>query len=117
MKLLKLFINFWKGIWNIIKSMKGWRGILSLLLVWLIISGAGLIILGYILAIPTLRTIGYSMYIFWLGSMTPLMPLTIALALIVQRFIFQDRSISVKNIKQQFKKAFEKEEKKEKEKE
>jgi len=49
--------------------------------------------------------------------MTPLMPLTIALALIVQRFIFQDRSISVKNIKQQFKKAFEKEEKKEKEKE
>jgi len=117
MKLLKLFINFWKGIWNIIKSMKGGRGILSLLLVWLIISGAGLIILGYILAIPTLRTIGYSMYIFWLGPMTPLMPLTIALALIVQRFIFQDRSISVKNIKQQFKKAFEKEEKKEKEKE
>ena len=34
-----------------------------------------------------------------------------------KRFIFQDRSISVKNIKQQFKKAFEKEEKKEKEKE
>ena len=114
MKILKLFINFWKAIWNVIKSMKGWRGVLSLLIVWLVVSGAGVIILGYILAVPILRTIGYSIYAFWLGPFTPLIPLTIALALVVQRYIFQDKSISVENIKKQFKISFENEKKKEK---
>lgn len=32
MKILKLFINFWKDIWNVIKSMKGWRGVYMKLL-------------------------------------------------------------------------------------
>ena len=97
------FINFWKGIWNVIKSMSNWKGVLSLILVWLIISGAGLILIGFIVGNVWLIGVGTSIYTFWLAPLTPLIPINIALALFVQRFIFRDKSVSIENIKQKFK--------------
>lgn len=88
--------------------MTGWRGIVSLLLTWLVVSGAGCIVLGYILAVPALRAVGYSIYTFWLLPMTPMIPICIGIALIVQRFIFQDKNVSIANIKKQFKKSVDK---------
>ena len=97
------FINFWKGIWEVIKSMSNWKGVLSLILVWLIISGAGLILIGVIVGNVWLIGVGTSIYAFWLAPLTPLIPINIALALFAQRFIFRDKSISWKVIKQKFK--------------
>lgn len=97
------FINFWKGIWNVVKSMANWKGVLSLFIVWLLISGAGLILIGVIFTNKWLIGAGTSIYAFWLAPITPLIPINIALALFVQRFVFRDKSISWKVIKQKFK--------------
>jgi len=115
MKLLKKwwhwFVNFWKGIWAIVKSMGSWKGVVSLILVWLIISGSGVALVGFILQNAWLIGVGTSIYTFWLLPLTPMIPINIALAMVVQRFIFQDRNVSIKSIKEKFKEAFKKEEK------
>lgn len=109
----KKFKNFWKGIWNVVKSMGNWKGVVSLLITWLTISGAGLIILGYILAIPKLKIIGVSIYAFWLAPFTPLMAITIGIAMIIQKYVFRDKNVSWQNIKERFKEAYNEENKKE----
>lgn len=115
MKLIKKwwrwFVNFWKGIWAIVKSMGSWKGVVSLILVWLIISGSGVALVGFILQNAWLIGVGTSIYTFWLLPLTPMIPINIALAMVVQRFIFQDRNVSIKSIKEKFKEAFKKEEK------
>lgn len=115
MKLIKKwwrwFVNFWKGIWAIVKSMGSWKGVVSLILVWLIISGSGVALVGFILQNAWLIGVGTSIYTFWLLPLTPMIPINIALAMAVQRFIFQDRNVSIKSIKEKFKEAFKKEEK------
>lgn len=110
-KAWRLFKEFWVGIWNVVRSMGNWKGMLSLAIVWLVLSGAGLILIGIIITAPILRTIGYAIYGFWVLPLTPLIPITIAIAMVVQRYVFQDKSVSWKNIKQQFGKAFEKKDK------
>jgi len=94
--------GFCKGIWAVVKSMGNWRGVLSLFIVWLIISGAGLIILGFIIRNNWLKGIGITMYAFWLGPFTPLIPINIGLAMLMQRFIFRDKSVSMESIKEKF---------------
>lgn len=93
---------FWIGVWRTIKSMGTWRGALSLLIVWLTLSGAGLIALGFILAIPSLTVLGATIYGIWLLPLTPLMPITIGLAMLMQRYIFRDRSVGWSVIKEHF---------------
>ena len=44
------FIRFWKGVWAIIKSMGNWKGVTSLIITWLIISGSGVSIVGILIA-------------------------------------------------------------------
>lgn len=94
--------RFCKGIWAVVKSMGNWRGVLSLFIVWLIISGSGLIILGFIIRNNWLKGIGITMYAFWLGPFTPLIPINIGLAMLMQRFIFRDKSVSMESIKEKF---------------
>ena len=94
--------RFCKRIWAVVKSMGNWRGVLSLFIVWLIISGAGLIILGFIIRNNWLKGIGITMYAFWLGPFTPLIPINIGLAMLMQRFIFRDKSVSMESIKEKF---------------
>ncbi len=108
------FITFLKGLWNVIKSMGNLKGVLALLITWLIISGSGLIILGFIFAIPKLTFIGTSIYAFWLLPLTPLIPINIGIAMLVQKYVFRDKNVSWENIKKQFAKVKEKEKEHEK---
>lgn len=103
-------ITFLKGLWNVIKSMGNLKGVLALLITWLIISGSGLIILGFIFAIPKLTFIGTTIYGFWLLPFTPLIPINIGIAMLVQKYVFRDKNVSWENIKKQFAKVKEKEE-------
>lgn len=92
------FKNFWIGIWKTVKSMGNVRGALSLIISWLTLSGAGLFLLGLILAIPKLKYIGLTIYGIWLLPMTPLMMFTIGFALVIQRVVFRDKNVSWKKI-------------------
>jgi len=107
------FITFLKGLWNVIKSMGNLKGVLALLITWLIISGSGLIGLGIVLAIPRLAIIGTTIYGFWLLPFTPLIPINIGIAMLVQKYVFRDKNVSWENIKKQFAKVREKEKEKE----
>ena len=89
--------KFLKGLWLVVTSMGNWKGVTSLIIVWLILSGIGVAIVGFIIQNT------------WLvGPGTPLMLVVVAIAMVVQRYIFQDRSVSVANIKAKFKEAFKK---------
>ena len=103
------WVRFWKGIWAVVKSMGNWKGVLSLLITWLLISGSGVSLLGVIIANAWLIGIGITMYAFWLGPFTPLIPINIGLAMLMQRYVFRDKSVSWKAIKSKFKEAFQKE--------
>lgn len=102
-KITTFIIHIWVGIWNVIKSMGNWKGVISLLITWLILSGSGLIIIGWIFAIKKLVIIGISIYGFWLLPLTPLIPITIMIAMLIQKFVFVDKNVSIKNIKERFK--------------
>lgn len=104
------FVRFWKGIWAVVKSMGNWKGVLSLLIVWLLISGSGVALIGFILQNGWLIGLGTTIYGFWLLPATPLIAINIALAMLVQRFVFQDRNVTWQSIKSKFKEAFSKEE-------
>ena len=93
------FIRFWKGIGAIIKSMGNWKGVTSLIITWLIISGSGVSIVGILIANAWLIGTGATIYGFWLLPLTPLIPINIAIAMLIQRFIFRDKNVSFKVIK------------------
>ena len=92
-RITTFFINLWIGIFKLIKQMGNWRGLISLLISWALLSGSGLIILGLILKAKALTTIGIAMYAFWLGPFTPLIPIMIGFALVLQRVVFRDKNV------------------------
>ena len=100
--------KFLKGLWLVVTSMGNWKGVTSLIIVWLILSGIGVAIVGFIIQNTWLVGVGLGIFAFWAGPGTPLMLVVVAIAMIVQRYIFQDRSVSVANIKAKFKEAFKK---------
>lgn len=108
-RITTFFINIWIGIFKLMKQMGNWRGLISLLISWLILSGSGLIILGLILKIKALTTIGIAMYAFWLGPFTPLIPIMIGFALVLQRVVFRDKNVKKDKIIALFQEAFKKE--------
>lgn len=100
--------KFLKGLWLVVKSMGNWKGVISLIIVWLILSGIGIAIVGFVVQNKWLVGVGLGIFAFWAGPGTPLMLVVVAFAMVVQRYIFQDRSVSVANIKAKFKEAFKK---------
>lgn len=114
-RITTFFINIWIGIFKLMKQMGNWRGLISLLISWLMLSGSGLIILGIILKVKALTTIGIAIYAFWLGPFTPLIPLMIGFALVLQRVVFRDKNVKKDKIIALFKEAFKKEEHNDKE--
>ncbi len=114
-KALKRFIDFWKrfwrGIFGVIKQMGSVRGIIALILTWLLLSGVGVGFVGIILKNAYLIGLGGTMVAFWVAPFTPLIPITIAISMLIQRYVFQDRRVSWRNIKEQFTKAFKKDDK------
>jgi len=105
-KLFKLFIKFWKGLWHVIKSMGNWKGFVSLILSWLLLSGSGLILLGILITNNRLISLGTTIYAFWLLPATPMILIEVAIAMLMQRFIFRDKNVTWKVIKTKFKEAF-----------
>lgn len=106
--MISFWKRFWKGIWQVVKQMGSVRGVLALVLVWLLISGAGVSLLGIIFKNGYLIGLGATIYAFWLAPLTPLIPINIALAMLIQRYVFRDKRIGWRNIKTQFKEAFKK---------
>ena len=104
-------ISSLKAIVNIIKEINTWRGRISLLLTWFLLSGTFLVILGIIIGNNALYLTGLGLWVMWLGPGTPLLLLVIALSMIIQRWVFLDRSVSMETIKKAFRNAFRKEDK------
>lgn len=65
--------------------------------------------LGFIINNAYLKYIGGVMFLFWLGPMTPLVPIVIALALVFQRYILRDKNVGIYIIKDKFREIFKKE--------
>jgi len=84
------------------------RGVIALILVWFVISGSGVSLLGLVFQNGYLIGLGATIYAFWLAPLTPLIPINIALAMIIQRYVFRDKRVGWINIKSQFKEAFKK---------
>lgn len=111
--ILEQFIIFaWKTLKTlvIIALQLGIKGIPSILLAWLLISGSGLFIIGLIIKSATLKIIGATIYAFWLTPI-PLNLFIIAVALVIQRHLFRDKTVTVGMIKDSFRKGFKKERK------
>lgn len=106
--MISFWKRFWLGIWRVIKQMGSVRGVIALILVWFVISGSGVSLLGLIFKNGYLIGLGATIYAFWLAPLTPLIPINIALAMIIQRYVFRDKRVGWSNIKSQFKEAFKK---------
>ena len=101
-----IVVNTFRAIIGILKKMNNWRGRLAVVLTWLAISGSGIYLVGLVLGNPYLKGLGIFVYGVWLLPLTPLMWITIGLALIVQRFLFFDKSVKGSEIVKVFKQAF-----------
>lgn len=105
-KVTTIFIKTWQAVWETVKLMGNWRGVLSLLIVWLTLSGSGLILLGWLIGSKELVGQGLMIYFFWLLPATPLMAITIGFALMFQRLVLRDKTVAWTNIKEIFKNIF-----------
>lgn len=111
-KIIKYIKNVWLTIWLLMKKLGSVKGVISFVMVWLIISGSGLIAVGILIQNGWLIGIGTSIYAFWLLPLTPLIPLNLALSLLVQRYVLMDKKISFKQIKKELKNIYSKKEQK-----
>lgn len=89
----KFIISLFKLVIITIKSMKTWRGVLSLFLSFMLFYGWLLIFifLGTILKNNSIFIIGSAGLAFWAGPFTPLIPLVITFSLIIQRYVLFDK--------------------------
>lgn len=112
MNFFRKFFNFWKNlfilIWETIKTMKTVRGLIALFLSFMIFVGWAyvLIVLGMIMHRTALTAIGTVVALFWAGPFTPLIPITLLVAFLIQRYILRDKSnddalkTAIKNFKE-----------------
>lgn len=98
-KLWEIIVSFFRGMWFIIRTMGNWKGILSLVIVWLAISGSGLVIVGFIFNFRYLIWLGTTIYGLWLMPYVPLIPINIVIALLFQRYVFRDKNVGLSKIK------------------
>lgn len=106
--MISFWKRFWIGVWRVVKQMGSIRGVISLILVWFLISGVGLALVGALFKNGYLIGLGGLIFGFWAGPFTPLIPINIAIAMIIQRYVLRDKRVGWTNIKNQFKEAFEK---------
>ena len=92
----ELFKSFWLLVWKLVLEMRSVRGVIALLITWLTLSGVGLIIIGFIIKNAWLIGVGTAMWLFWLAPLTPLIPITLAVAVFIKRYIFRDKK-EIKN--------------------
>lgn len=106
MAMINFWRSFWLGIWRTVKRMGSVKGVISLIVVWVALSGVGVGVVGVLFKVPYLIGLGGMMIVFWASPMTPLIPITIAIAMLFQRYVLADKSIGWKQIKLQFGEAF-----------
>lgn len=102
--MIKKFKLFWKNffimVWEIIKSMNSLRGLISLFIAYMIYHGWAFIffVIGLLSGNGWFLGIGTAVMLFWFGPGTPVIPLIIVTALIIQRYVLMDKSnkISIK---------------------
>ena len=101
---MKKIIIFWKTffimVWEVARTMKTLRGLLSLFISYMIFHGWAVLffVIGTITGNGWLIAIGSAVIIFWFGPGTPVIPLILIVALIIQRYIFFESThqISIK---------------------
>lgn len=91
------FIRFWKvfflTVWEVIKEMRTVRGILALLISYIIYHGWAVffVAFGTIVGNAWMIGIGTAVILFWFGPGTPVIPLIIVTALFIQRYLLFDK--------------------------
>ena len=85
-------------VWEIIKSMQSIRGLLSLLISYMIFHGWALVffVIGIMSGNAWLIGVGSAVMLFWFGPGTPVIPLILITALFIQRYIFMDNKNKIK---------------------
>lgn len=98
---MRKFIEFWKNftlmIWEIIKSMRSIRGMISLFIAYMIYHGwaALCFLIGIATSNGWLIGIGTTVMLFWFGPGTPVIPLILITAMFIQRYVLMDKSNKV----------------------
>ena len=81
-------------VFEIVKSMKSLRGLLSLLISYMIFHGWAVLffVIGVMSSNGWLIGVGSAVMLFWFGPGTPVIPLILVTALFIQRYIFMDQT-------------------------
>jgi len=102
---MKKFIIFWKTffmmIWDILKTMKSFKGIMALFISYMIFHGWAVlfVLIGTITNQPWFTVIGSAVILFWLGPGTPAIPIILLVAFMIKRYLFfeKDGPFSIKD--------------------
>jgi hypothetical protein len=101
---MRKIIVFWKTffimVWDVIKTMRTFRGLISLFIAYMIYHGWAVIffIIGTLSSNAWFLGVGSFVILFWFGPGTPVIPLILITALIIQRYVFfeETNQISIK---------------------
>lgn len=99
---MRKFTDFWKTffimVWEVIKTMKTLRGLISLFISYMIFHGWALLffIIGTVVGNAWLIGVGTFVLLFWFGPGTPTIPLILITAMLIQRYIFFDSTNQTK---------------------
>lgn len=89
-KFKRFWIHFFIIVWEIIRSMKSIRGMISLFISYMIFQGWAVLFL--IFGNAWMKGIGAAVITFWFGPGTPTIPIILIVALCIQRYVFFDDS-------------------------
>ena len=100
-------INSLRAIWfsliETLKQLKSFRGILAFIFTYLTLSGVILIPIAYITNTPILYHIATTLMVFWsLPLITPLIPLTILITMLITKYVLRDNNINMKLVLDRF---------------
>ena len=90
-------------VWEVVKSMRSIRGLISLFISYMLYHGWAVIffLFGLIVSNGWLIGIGTAVILFWFGPGTPLIPLILITAMFFQRYVLLDASYKV-NLKEKW---------------
>lgn len=103
---MKLLKAIYLSLWNMFKQFLTPRGIIAYIIVWLALSGVGLMGYGLIFNRYNLVALGGVILAFWAGPFSPLVPIVMLLSGLLARYILRDKNIALSKIIIIFKKEF-----------
>lgn len=77
-------------VWDVITTMKTFKGLISLFISYMLFHGWAVLffVIGTITGNGWLIGIGSAVILFWFGPGTPVIPLILVVALMIQRYVF-----------------------------